>query len=416
MVQSTLPSQSGTASSRFQEVFDHIAAGAINREQNRILAYDAVEELRQSGFTALRIPAELGGQNVSLQETFRLLVKLAAADSNLPQIIRAHFAFVEGERQHLTAAATRPSAIKWLETIQAGAVFGAAMAELGNATETTTTLTHKDGKWYLNGTKYYSTGSIYADWIAVVALHDDKRYRVAVPTTAAGVTRVDDWDGFGQRLTGSGTTLFENVELSEEQIYHILPKDDSPIDRFFTAFYQNFHLATLAGIAQAALRETIEFVRPRTRVFGVPGQSLPREDPLVQAVVGRLSSLAFAAETLVDRVSATLEQASRLREQGLPDTVSQQAELEAFKAQQVIIPLVLEATTSLFEVGGASASSEKRRLDRFWRNARVLASHNPAIKRARELGDWELNGTPLDSSWTTKAKADAQATPHLASV
>lgn len=414
MVQSTLSNHSEAPYNHFQAIFDQIAEGAIDREQNRILAYDAVDALRQSGFTAARIPQELGGQNLPLRETFRLLVKLAAADSNLPQIIRAHFAFVEGERQRLAEAGTGSSAGKWLETIHAGAVFGAAMAELGKATETTTTLTPKDGKWYLNGTKYYSTGSLYADWIAVVAVHDDKRYRVAVPTTAAGVTRVDDWDGFGQRLTGSGTTIFDNVELSADQIYHVLPKDASPIDRFFTAFYQNFHLATLAGIAQAALRETIDFVRPRTRVFGVPGQSLQREDPLVQTVVGRLSSLAFAAEALVDRVSTTLEQASLLREQGLPDTVSQQAELEAFQAQQVIIPLVLDATTSLFEVGGASASSEKRRLDRFWRNARVLASHNPAIQRARELGDWELNGTPLDSGWTRKASADVKHTPHFA--
>lgn len=413
MSQSTLSHPSAPSPNRFQAVFDQIANGAIKREQNRILAYDAVDALRQSGFTAVRIPEKLGGENLSLRETFRLLVKLAAADSNLPQIIRAHFAFVEGERQRLTETGPGSSAGKWLETIHAGAIFGAAMAELGKATETTTTLTPKEDKWFLNGTKYYSTGSLYADWIAVVAVHDDKRYRVAVPTTAAGVTRVDDWDGFGQRLTGSGTTIFENVELSKEQIYHVLPKDTSPIDRFFTAFYQNFHLATLAGIAQAALHETIEFVRPRTRVFGVPGQSFQREDPLVQTVIGRLSSLAFAAETLVDRVSTTLEQASLLREQGLPDTVSQQAELEAFKAQQIIIPLVLDATTSLFEVGGASASSDKRRLDRFWRNARVLASHNPAIQRARELGDWELNGVPLDSGWTRKADAEAKNTQHF---
>jgi alkylation response protein AidB-like acyl-CoA dehydrogenase len=54
----------------------------------------------------------------------------------------------------------------------------------------------------------------------------------------------------------------------------------------------------------------------------------------------------------------------------------------------------LQATTHLFEVGGASATSETRRFDRHWRNARVLASHNPAIIREATIGNFYLNGTP----------------------
>lgn len=54
------------------------------------------------------------------------------------------------------------------------------------------------------------------------------------------------------------------------------------------------------------------------------------------------------------------------------------------------------ATTRLFEVGGASATLRTRGLDRHWRNARVLASHNPLIYRARLLGDRAVNGTPLE--------------------
>ena len=54
------------------------------------------------------------------------------------------------------------------------------------------------------------------------------------------------------------------------------------------------------------------------------------------------------------------------------------------------------AATRLFEVGGASATLRTRGLDRHWRNARVLASHNPLIYRARLLGDRAVNGTPLE--------------------
>ena len=67
-----------------------------------------------------------------------------------------------------------------------------------------------------------------------------------------------------------------------------------------------------------------------------------------------------------------------------------------YAAQQVIARAALDAATRLFEVGGASATLRTRGLDRHWRNARVLASHNPLIYRARLLGDRAVNGTPLE--------------------
>ena len=66
------------------------------------------------------------------------------------------------------------------------------------------------------------------------------------------------------------------------------------------------------------------------------------------------------------------------------------------RARWLVASNVLDAATRLFEVGGASATLRTRGLDRHWRNARVLASHNPLIYRARLLGDRAVNGTPLE--------------------
>src|SRR5690606_4514951 len=110
--------------------------------------------------------------------------------------------------------------------------------------------------------------------------------------------------------------------------------------------------------------------------------SSPRQDPLVQRVIGRLGSLAFATEALVDAVSRLLEEVWQAHRAGgaTPEQYAA-ADIRTYEAQQIVIAQVLEATTLLFEVGGASASSAARRLDRHWRNARTLASHNPAILR-----------------------------------
>ena len=69
------------------------------------------------------------------------------------------------------------------------------------------------------------------------------------------------------------------------------------------------------------------------------------------------------------------------------------ASLQAAKAKLVVDDLVLKSTSQMFEVGGASSAKRSENLDRHWRNARTLASHNPSIFKARVLGDYELNGT-----------------------
>ncbi len=59
----------------------------------------------------------------------------------------------------------------------------------------------------------------------------------------------------------------------------------------------------------------------------------------------------------------------------------------------------------MFDVGGASALQEDARLDRHWRNARTLASHNPVIYKARVVGDHALNGIDATFYWTVGANA-----------
>jgi alkylation response protein AidB-like acyl-CoA dehydrogenase len=392
---------------RFRPIFARIAEGAVERERTRTLPYEQVDWLRKAGFGALRIPVSEGGSGATLPQLFSLLVELGEADSNLVQILRAHLAFVElrlnNEDQEQRAL--------WFGRIVRGDLIGAAMAERTEATETTLALTRDGETSRLNGRKFYCTGTLYADWVSAAATDGEQRISVLTPTTQPGVTRIDDWDGFGQRMTGSGSTLFDNVEVSEENILRRFNLGEAKADSYITAFYQQMHLAAFAGIGRAVLRDAVAFVQAKTRAFGVPGLSEPRADPLVQRVVGRISSLAFTLEAIVDRVSAALQAAHEAwldGEREGPAFVS--ADIRAYQGQQAAIPLVLEAASLLFEVGGASATAESRALDRHWRNARTVASHNPAIARERLLGDHFLNGVNPREEWAARWKDAAAKT------
>jgi alkylation response protein AidB-like acyl-CoA dehydrogenase len=378
---------------RFGPIFARIAEGALEREHQRSLPYEAVGWLRAAGFGALRIPRQWGGIGATLPQFFSLLLELATADSNLAHLFRGHFSFLESRLNH----AEDSTRAFWFPKVVAGALIGYAMAELSATTGTSATIVRDGEGWLLNGKKYYSTGSIYADWIVASVSDGDERVSVALPATLPGVSRLDDWDGFGQRMTASGTTIFDNVRLGDEHIVRRF--SGKPPSSYQKAFLQLILLTSIAGVGRAVLRDGVSFVQNRTRAFDVPGQSSPRHDPLVQRVVGRLASLSYAADSLVDAVARVLEESWQRSRAGLADdALYVQAEIKAFQAQQVVIDLVLQASTLLFEVGGASATSEARRLDRHWRNARTAASHNPAIFRERAIGDYYLNGTAPDAT------------------
>jgi alkylation response protein AidB-like acyl-CoA dehydrogenase len=394
---------------RFRPIFDSIAAGAVRREAERLLPYDEVDQLKRAGFGALRVPTEFGGDDVSLVDLFRLLIELGEADSNLPQLLRGHVAFVETQRG-LPASPVRDA---WLRSIASRDIlFGNAQAERSDTSTQSATLEHRDGRLVLNGRKYYSTGTLFADWVWSGAQIDGEFVAFAVKADAAGVTRIDDWDGFGQRLTGSGTTIFEDVEIDPD---HVLPWDENDAARplaYTLALYQLILLASLAGIGRAVLRDAVDFVRPRTRTFGVPGTSSPRDEPLVQRVIGRLASIRFAVEATVVEAVRRIEDVDVARRGDRTDEEQYYTALVAvFEAQQVVIDLVQQATTQVFEVGGASATSVDHALDRFWRNARTISSHNPAIYREKAIGDFYLNGTLPKSQLQLARTSDARPAP-----
>ena len=386
---------------RFRPIFQRIADDAVRREQARELPFEAVRWLRESGFTRVRIPQSYGGLGATLPQLFKLLVELAEADSNVSHLLRGHFAFLESRLNH-TDQAVRDF---WFPKVVDGALLGYAMAELTEVTGTSATVTERDGKWFLNGRKYYSTGTIYADWIVASVLDGEERVSVALRADSPGVRRDDDWDGFGQRMTGSGTTVFEQVEIDPANIFRRGTGKDSYGNSYQKAFLQLILLASIAGVGRAVKRDGIAFVQKKTRTFGIMGASSPRHDPLVQRVIGRLASLTFAAETIVEGIALALEEVYQARQAGRDsETLYAETEIKAFEAQQIVIDLVLQACTLLFEVGGASATSETRRLDRHCRNARTAASHNPAIQRERAIGDYYLNGTKPDAAWIAAEK------------
>jgi alkylation response protein AidB-like acyl-CoA dehydrogenase len=392
---------------RFRPLFADIEKGAISREIGRVLPDAEIQTLKKTGFGALRLPEGEGGLGATLPEFFNLLIELSAADSNITQALRGHFGFVEN-------VVNTPSGSfrnRWAERIANGEIAGNAWTEIGGASQDAfaTHVARKGAGLVLNGAKYYTTGSLFADWIDVGATGlDGEGVTVLVRRDDPGVRVVDDWDGFGQKLTASGTTTFTEASVDALDIV----VDDDKF-RYGAAFYQTVHLATLAGIGRATAKETAKAVAARTRHFSNAAGPRSSQDPQILQVVGRIRSNAYAASAIVLQVAASLERAYAARFAGdaeAEERANAIAELETSQALGVVTNLILEASTILFDTLGASAAKSSNALDRHWRNARTLSSHNPRIYKDRIVGDFAVNGTPPPYQWRI-GEAPAVAQP-----
>lgn len=384
------------ASPEWQRLFDHIALGAAERERDRILPFEAIDLLRSARFGALRLRKEDGGAGASFRELYAIAIRLAAADANVAHIFRNHFTVAEQYARTPYDAQGRA----WQAQVRDGAIFGLASTETGTnpagGTRPDTLLT-PDGEGYrLDGVKFYSTGTLYADAVLVRAADAERRLAsVIIPVKREGIEILDDWDGAGQRLTASGTTRYTHVRVEAVEAVFDVP------GRGYGLSYSNtqaqlFLTSVVAGIARGALDEAVALLKRRQRSFYYAHTPRPSDDLLLQQAIGQLAANAFAAEATVLAAADALDRTGAARDRGEPDGVlAADAALAAAQAKIVVDDLALRSGSLLFEAGGASATERRYNLDRHWRNARTIASHNPVSYKAQAIGALLVNGTPL---------------------
>lgn len=395
-----------TAEATVLAVAKDLAEGAIARDRTRELPREQVRAVADAGFSRLRIPKEWGGDGLSIPEWGDVLIELAAADSNVPQIFRAHIAFVED-------VVNRPDddfRKRWLRRLLDGQMVGNAWAEAGPIAmgQKNTLFSWQDDEMTVSGQKHYTTGSIFADWADVSGSYQGESVAGFVSLHQPGITVHDNWDGFGQRTTGTGTLILDEARIDPQDIYPLGERI-----RYQAALYQWILLVVQTGIAVAVERDIAEAVRNRKRNYSHSSAALAKDDPNIQSLVGEISSIAYTARALTRGVAEALQRASETGVAGQDSEEDREAnlvaEIRSEQAQAMLSELVPRSATLLFNALGASATSGGHDLDRHWRNSRTVASHNPVIFKQRAIGDWLLNGTLPPVDWSVGAPSTTKS-------
>jgi SfnB family sulfur acquisition oxidoreductase len=363
------------------------AVGAAERDRDRRLPRAEIDRFSQSGLWAITVPREYGGAGVSAGTLAEVTAIISAADGSIGQIPQNHFFVVEAIR--LTA--TEEQKRFWFGRVLAGDRFGNALSETGTKTahDYNTVLLPEDGTLFLNGRKFYSTGALFAHWVAAVAKDQDGSLIFAfVRPDTPGVTLIDDWSSFGQRTTGSGTTVFEHVAVDPFAVIPFENAFDTPTSMGPLA--QIIHAAVDIGIGRAALADTIDFVKRHSRPWIDSGQDRASDDPYTIAQIGELAIRQHAAEALLARSGRAVDRAT---EDPTQETVAL-ASVAVAEAKALGTEAALAAANKLHELAGTRSTLAVHNLDRHWRNVRTHTLHDPVRWKYAAIGNWYLNGVP----------------------
>ena len=389
-------------------VAEHIAQqlrkDSALRDRERRLPHAELELFTRSGLWAISVPKAFGGAGVSNVTLAKVIARIAQADASLGQIPQNHFYALEVLRVNGSPEQQQ----RLYGEVLAGRRFGNALAELGTKTaHDRTTRLSRDGDGYrINGRKFYSTGALYAQRIPTSVIDDDGVQQLAfVPADAPGVQVIDDWSGFGQRTTGSGSVVFDNVFVAAADVVPFQSAFERPTT--VGPLAQILHAAIDTGIARAAFEDALHFVRTRSRPWVDSGQDKASDDPLTLKSFGHLSIRLHATEALLERAGEYLDRAAAAvtvtasasaanvgaglpRDESATDLVAS-ASIAVAEARALSTEISLAASTTLFELAGSQATLAEHNLDRHWRNARVHTLHDPVRWKYHAIGNYYLN-------------------------
>ncbi|TCH65656.1 SfnB family sulfur acquisition oxidoreductase [Acinetobacter sp. ANC 4862] len=376
------------------QVADFALEGRNERDQKRQLPFAEIDLFSQKGLGGIRIPKHFGGafvSNKTLAHVFRILNK---ADSSVGQIPQNQIALLN----MINIMGTEPQkTFIFNEILQGKRLANGGPERHTKDTKTLNTrLTIEDGHYFLEGEKFYSTGSSFAHWLAIKAIHPEGHVvLVVVNHQVAGVEVIDNWNGFGQRTTSSGTVKLHHVEVDPFLIFDERLLGNAP--NYRGAYSQLMQVAIDVGIAEAAFADTLSAVQKARPIVDANVEKASFEHYTLQEV-GKSSVLLDAAILLLDEAAEYLDKLDQL--DAVTDEQAAKASVLVAEAKIYANDAALHISEKLLELGGSRSSLSQHNLDQHWRNARVHTLHDPVRWKLHALGDYYLNHKlPARHAW-----------------
>ncbi|WP_426232952.1 acyl-CoA dehydrogenase family protein [Pararhizobium sp. DWP3-4] len=347
-----------------------------------------IVKLKKAGLLNALHGREIGGGGLNWVDGLKLVRILARGESSIGQLLGYHY--VNSQSIYWSFADQARAQALGTETVAQNLYCGAAV----NPRDPGLTLTRRGSGYVLNGRKFFSTAARVSDYINATAKLEGKIANFAVPTDRPGYVTNDDWDNIGQRLSDSGSVEFHDFPVYDEDFIAAPADENDPppvLATFNTPLIQLVFVNFYLGAAEGALAAAVDYVRTTTRPWVTSGVERAADDPYILERVGEFTAALKASVALADSAALAVQTALSKG----PDVTARErgeAAAEAYAAKVNATHTALDITARVFEVTGARSTAEKYRFDRFWRNVRTHTLHDPVFYKAKEVGEFVLNG------------------------
>ncbi|MGR9247604.1 monooxygenase [Rhizobium leguminosarum] len=330
---------------------------ASERDINRILPVAELDALSVSGLTAITVPPDHEGLDVSNALLAEIVAIIAEGDASIGEALESHFSALETLR---IQAAEDLKASLFARALLGDRFAGAAFTDGAE-------LTAEGPGYRLSGRTRQTPGILFADWIAAAATAPPSRpVTLYLARGEEGVQVVDDWDGFGQRTNGSATAIVGTLHVNADAI------SPAPSSGYSTGISLGLLLkaGVSLGIARAALSDLMIAIGDRST-----------------SVLPRIGERAIR----IEMAAAALERAGRKLDTAQVNPVGAAMADAHFSASAAAIlagETALTTANALFELAGETSAGIGLNLDRHWRNARIHALSLPRDKLLHTVGEY----------------------------
>jgi alkylation response protein AidB-like acyl-CoA dehydrogenase len=276
------------------EVTAELAGGPLPHATQQVIAKGALELGLQGGLHQ----REYGGNSWTATEWFLVEEQLGRSTNGVSWYIpNAYNVWKAGSAEQIE---------RWLKPALKGELHDAyAVTEADAGSDpsgiSTTAVKVGNGKWLLNGEKWFVTFGSVAKVIVVMAMVVDHGQRIptlfAVPADSDGVEIIADVPFTHNYPHGHPTMRFTDVELTDADILGGLGNGDNLQRLWFTEERLGI-AARCVGAMQRLIEESVDWAVNReqggARLIDHQGVSFPLADSAADAAAGRLLGLEVA--------------------------------------------------------------------------------------------------------------------------
>ena len=369
---------------------NRFAEDAIERDRAGGRPIEQIRLLNEHRLLAVLLPREVGGEDERWSTVLRIGRLLAQVDGSLGHLFGYHYASLLSPRLHKEPQKTLDL---WRRSVAGNWFWGNTANSFSRSL-----FGRRDGDGFvLDGFRPFTSGSHVADYLQI-AWEDpdtDERRFAAIPADREGVVIEDDWNGIGQRQTGSGRVSYHGVRVHDHEVLGTPARLDptraapEPWRTVTPLQQQSVLLNVFVGSAQGALKAARDYTLNQSRPWIHSGVRRHIDDPWVQRQYGELYVQTRAATALADRAAAALDHLVG-RGESLTADERGEAAVTIAAANALAGKVALKVSSEIFEVTGARSAVRRHGLDRFWRNVRIHTLHNPTEYKVRNVGRWAL--------------------------